>query len=168
LFDPMTVDRRQAHRVAGSGVLAVTTALLLGACTGASKQIVFDHVAYPVSLSPVVPDRDGLFVQVEEQEILGELWLEERLWSANLLWWWVGTVDLSSNVNEQVRRSGGEAVVNLQLTTRLPFAPDVMPGLLYLCWIPFWPGSVIVEVKGDIVRSTRTISQVTPTFVEQP
>jgi hypothetical protein len=134
-----------------AGLLLVVTG-----CTGAHTGVTFDRAQYPISLTNWIPDEAGVAVESDELVRVGRLEVEGRRWS--LLYTSVslgGPIDLSEELNAAVKAAGGEAVVNLDVQAALPFWPDLLPGGFMLHWAPVWPGSVLVMVDGDIVRSKR-------------
>ena len=126
-------------------------------CGGSRSKVIFNSAKYPVSMTETVPDRDGSFLSNSEQEILGKFEDSGRAWS--IFWTLVplNCVDFSEELNQQVSDAGGEAVVNTKVTAGFPFFPDTFPGILYLHWLPIFPGSVHVDIQGDIIRSTRKL-----------
>jgi len=111
-------------------------------------------------MSPVVPDRDGHYLTAEEQQKVGRVEANSRAW---VIFWsllpLIG-VDFSDEINQQVEDAGGEAVVNLKPSAAVPGFPDMFPGILFMHWLPIWPGSVQVKVEGDIVKSARRVGDV--------
>ncbi len=61
------------------------------------------------------------------------------------------TKDISKEINAQVARAGGDAVINLRISTA-HCGSDFVP---VLSWFPVWPGCTNVHVEGDIVRVVR-------------
>ena len=134
-------------------LLLLSAALLVG-CAGssASTRVAFDGARYPVSMSPVVLDADGSPLGSEGLESLGTFESRKQGWA--LIWGFLplNEVDFSDELNQQVKRLGGEAVTALRITSR----ESGWNMALYLHWLPFWPGSVDVEVSGLVVRRRRT------------
>ena len=128
------------------------TVVLVG-CTGARTEVRFEKTRYPISMSAWVPDETGRPLGPDDLEVLGKLELKARRWS--LVYRSVplgGPIDLSEDINAAIEEAGGEAVVNLDVQSGLPFFPDLLPGGFLLHWLPVWPGSVIGTIDGDIVR----------------
>ncbi len=124
-------------------------------CTGATSTVIFDGATYPVSMTQTVPDRDGRILYSSQQETLGKFEASGRAWS---LFWSLlslNSIDFSDDINEQVSDAGGEAIVNAKILASLPFIPDICPNIFIFHWLPIWPGSVLVEIQGDIIRSKR-------------
>ena len=131
-------------------LLSLLGAVCLGGCagTGTNNRVTFTRALHPVSLSPVVADSDGTILGPDRLEPLGTFQARKRGWST--IWGFVSLhdIDFSEELNAEVERLGGEAVVNLQITT-------IDSGLnwwIILNWIPIWPGHVKVEVQGTVVR----------------
>lgn len=128
---------------------AASLALFANACAGGRTNIVAPDARYPVSMTAAVRDTDGTLVSKDRKVLVGRMEDERRSWgmvySAVKL---NPKQDISQLVNRQVRASGGDAVVNLQVASShcgWNFVP-----LLNL--LPVWPGCTIVHLRGDIVR----------------
>ena len=126
--------------------------------TGTNNRVTFSNSLYPVSLSPVVVDSDGTILGPDRLESLGTFQGRKRGWST--IWGFVSLhdIDFSEELNAEVQRLGGEAVVDLQITS-------INSGLnwwIILNWIPIWPGHVKVEVKGTVVRRLGSLREAIP------
>lgn len=123
--------------------------LVASGCAGGRANLRFEDTRYPISLSPTVIGSDGGVLLPAEREVVGKLEIETKvygvLWSAVPL---TPNKDLSNKVNEAISSAGGQAVVNLRVTSR-------QCGLNH-AWIistvPLWPGCSHVFVQGDIIR----------------
>lgn len=118
-------------------------------CAGGRTNLKFEQTTYPVSLSPTVLGSDGEILMPEEREVVGKVEIETKAWG--LFWASVPLKpnnDVSDKMNEQVSAAGGQAVVNLRVTSR-------QCGLNHawiLSTVPLWPGCSKVFVQGDIIR----------------
>jgi hypothetical protein len=139
-------ERAQTTRLLASSLLAAG----LAGCAGARTTVVAPTAAVPVSLSPAVFDEDGQNVSAERRTSVGTFRAQRTaislVWTAAPLH---AKTDLSKAINEQVGAVHGDAVVNLEITSRsCAYSVLVMPfGVL-----PFFPGCTVVGVTGDIVR----------------
>ena len=144
------------HSIFKLKILCAGLLLVVTGCTGAHTGVTFDRARYPISLTAWIPDEAGVAVKGDELVRVGRLEVEGRRWS--LLYTTVSLgepIDLSDALNAAVEAAGGKAVINLDVQAALPFWPDLLPGGFMLHWAPVWPGSVLVRVDGDIVRSKR-------------
>jgi hypothetical protein len=129
--------------------LALAAALAGMGCAGARTRVVAPRAEVPVSLSHAVRDADGELVPRERREVVGQLHDERLAWG--LLYSAVKLTpekDISDEVNAQVTRAGGDAVVNVRIRTN-GCAWNYFPVFSAL---PFWPGCAKVTVDGDIIR----------------
>jgi hypothetical protein len=133
-----------------SALLALVPIVVLTAgCAGGRTSIVAKDASYPVSLSEGVRDRDGALVEDERKDFVGTFEDERMAWgmfysSVKL----TPTKDISRNVNDQVQKVNGDAVINLRVATAhcgWNFVP-------ILNLLPVWPGCAKVKIEGDIVR----------------
>ena len=129
--------------------VALALATLATGCAGGHARLSFDSAAYPVSLSPTVPDNDGQILAPERFEVVGVLSVQTKAWaifySAVPL---QGKRDVSSDINAQVAEHGGEGVVNLRIVSK--------QCKINHAWVinalPIWPGCSDVTLTGDIIR----------------
>jgi len=133
-------------------------ASLATACGGARSHVRLDTARYPVSMSSWILDRDGSAVPAGALERVGALRASARGWNFGWTQVSMNAVDFSDEVNAQVAEAGGDGVINFKITADCPVFPDVLPNLLLLHLLPL-PGSVLVEVFGDIVRSKSPLQQ---------
>jgi|GEM_PF-2260052 len=133
----------------------VVTGVVTG-CGGSRTKVHLDNARYPVSMSPVMIDRDGTHVNSSGLVTVGKFQASTRGWSIGWTAIPLNTIDFSTELNQQVESAKGEAVINFKVMAAHPLAPDVFPGYFFLHWLPIWPGSVAVEAQGDIVRSMKS------------
>jgi len=136
--------------------LVVTLAALGTGCAGGHARLSFDQAAYPVSLSPTVPDSDGQILAPERFEVVGQLSIEAKAWA--ILYSAVplqGKRDVSQEINTQVAERGGEGVVNLRIVSK--------QCKINHAWVinalPIWPGCSDVTLTGDIVRRATSMER---------
>lgn len=125
--------------------------LLLSGCVGSRQEIRFATVAVPLSLSEQLLDASGQSVTGEQLETVGYLAASQRGWS---LFWTllsVRDIDFSSTINQQVTTAGGEAVVNLKLTSQEGCTVS-LNQIPFAVLLPIFPGCTDVAITGDIVR----------------
>jgi hypothetical protein len=130
-------------------MVALASTLLIAGCAGGRTSIVAGDASYPVSLSEGVRDRDGELVEEERKDFVGTYEDERMAWgtlysSVKL----TPTKDISKQVDAQVKKVRGDAVINLRVATEhcgWNFVP-------ILNLLPVWPGCTTVKIKGDIVR----------------
>ena len=140
-------------------------AFLMTGCAGARTQVIAETSKYPVSLSGAVRDTDGRVVSDDGLEHAATFHAESTAWgmlySAIPL---TPTTDISKAVNQELGRTGGDAVVNLKIMST-QCAADFVP---ILNAIPFWPGCAKIVVEGDIVRVKRGAVHARGTTVATP
>ena len=129
--------------------LFLWTALATG-CAGAKATIAAPTSEVPISLSQGIPDDAGkTLLTGKELKPVGEVYAHYRRWS-----WLYGAVrstkpiDISEDINADVRSAGGEAVTEFSVRSAHCLANLLWP----LMWLPIWPGCVEVDVKGTVVR----------------
>lgn len=135
------------------GLLATVVAF---GCAGSRGEVRVDTARSPVSLSPVLLDRDGTPLYLgEDLSSRGELHLERK--SYGTLYGAVGRdVEIGDAINQEVSAKGGVGVVNLKIEGRNCGLNWVFP----LTVLPFWPGCQKFEITGTVV--SRKDSRETP------
>jgi hypothetical protein len=130
-------------------MLLFVATIAAGGCAGGRSNLRFEDTRYPISLSPTVLGSDGGLLLPAQREVVGKLEIETKvygvMWAAVPL---TPNKDLSAKVNDAVARAGGQAVVNLRVTSR-------QCGLNHawvISTVPLWPGCSHVFVQGDIIR----------------
>ncbi|MBN1612160.1 MAG: hypothetical protein JW940_36350 [Polyangiaceae bacterium] len=141
------------------GLVCGTSCVALAGCAGARSSMRFDHLEYPVSMSPYLVDGAGESRSPRELEVVGKVRYEETAWgmvySAVRL---TGEHDVSQPINQQVRAAGGDGVVGLTVVSdycTLNYVP-ILPVL------PFWPGCTDVSVTGKVVRIKPSAAPTSP------
>jgi hypothetical protein len=143
------MPQNHEHRLRAHLAIALVASGCLACAGGARTVIVADKARYPVSLSRGIRDTHGKLVPSDRRLKVGALSASGTSWA--MLWGHVplsGDFDISDAVNAQVSHVGGEAVINLEVTSA--GCPWFEVPLLSL--LPFWPGCVRVELHGDIVQ----------------
>ena len=138
--------RSVGTRARACAVLAGVFAVL--GCAGVNTEIRAPRAKYPVSFSPAVPESGGrVLLAGRDLKKVGEL--SESYWRWSIAYDSIrGDVDLSEDVNQAVQAHGGEAIVNLSVTSTECF----LDWFVILNWLPFWPTCAIVSVEGEVVR----------------
>lgn len=137
------------RRICALTSISCVVLALLDGCAGGRSNLRFDDTRYPVSLSPTVLGSDGVVLLPARREVVGKLEIETKVYG--LLWAAVPLTpnkDLSTQVNDQIERAGGQAVVNLRVTSR----QCGLNSAWVLSTVPLWPGCSKVFVQGDIIR----------------
>jgi hypothetical protein len=101
---------------------------------------------YAVSMSPVHDPLQGK----QKEKVVGKFRTSFDAWS--LVYGWVPLqpeIDVSSEINQQVARAQGKAIVNLDVTASR-CAINAFPILSLL---PFWPSCLHGRMTGDIVAA---------------
>lgn len=126
------------------------TCLAVAGCLagcGTRSYVTAEQARYPVSMSSVVRDERGAVVDPKRWEKLGTLRVDyttcTMLWSAIGLW--NRTRDISDEVNAEVAKRRGEAVVNLQVEASGTFWE-------FFTLVGVLPDCASVRVRGDIVQ----------------
>jgi hypothetical protein len=132
------------------GVLVVAAVALSG-CAGARYEVRADSSAYPISLSPVLPDADGTLLYLGHGlEQLGTF--THNVSKLGVFYGaTTGTLDISELVNREVSSRSGDGVVSLTLTNEHCALNWFFP----LTLLPFYPGCEDVTVTGLVVRARR-------------
>ncbi len=134
-----------------SRVLVVVLGALVG-CAGARADVVAPNAAFPISLTHAVRGSDGAIVADKDLEVVGRFNAEKLalavLYSAIPV---TGALDISDAVNTQVRAVGGDAVIDLQIHTKV----CALDWIIVLHLLPIWPGCATVKAQGSIVKVVR-------------
>jgi hypothetical protein len=131
---------------------------LVTGCAGARTDVVAPNAQVPVSLSRGVRDREGNLVDSSHRVLVGRFRQDKTVWG--LFYAAVKLnpeTDLSTEINQQVARAGGDAVVRLVIRSK-PCGMNYVPLLDLL---PFWPGCARIQAEGDIVKVVRTVPSAT-------
>lgn len=129
--------------------LSLVLALLSLACAGGRGVVRFDSLGYPASMSGYVYGSNGLPLSPNTLKVVGEFEREAKLWG--MLFSWIpltGRLDLSTPINQEIERAGGDGVINLTVRSQ-GCTLNYVPGLSLL---PVWPGCAAVTVQGQIVK----------------
>lgn len=122
-------------------------------CAGARTRVIAPTADVPVSLSYAVRDAHGDIVPAERRLVVGHFHDERTAWgllySAIKL---TPTKDVSGEINAQVAREVGDAIVNLRIESR----GCAWNNAILLNALPFWPGCANIILDGDIVRVAPT------------
>lgn len=145
-----------------SWIGALILATVGAGCAGGHAHIVAQSATVPVSLSEGVRGPEGDLVPAANQEKVGEFNYDFLAW--NMLWDMVpltGTRDISDEINGQVKAVGGEAIVNLQVTSENCNTWNAMTI------VSIFPGCTKAIIKGDIIRRRGVSAQVAATNPQQ-
>jgi hypothetical protein len=124
--------------------------LLLCGCAGADCKLSARSVRQPVSCTPCVYDATGRIHEAEKSEIVSHFTITKNKWT--VLWKSVAlgdaNWDISPDLNAQLNRTPGNAVVNVTVTAE---------GCNLLQWylaglLPIIPSYVTVKVEGDVAQ----------------
>jgi hypothetical protein len=129
-------------RVAALGALTLATA-----CGGSNAVIRADKANYPVSMSKGLRGEDGKLLRASQKQSVGTFALDYTSWSA--VWTLVPIVnarrDISPELNAQVEKVGGDAIVGLNVkSTHCLWNYFTIVGVL--------PDCAHVAIRGDIVK----------------
>jgi hypothetical protein len=141
-----------------TGMLLLLVAMTaLSGCAGARPRILLDSARYPVSLSGVVPDRDGQPLGPKEHVPVGRFMAKKTGWAMVYTFLPLNTVDFSEELNRQVSAVDGDAVVNLVVST-LPTGCQKLNMFQFTQILPIFLGCVDVKLEGDIIRSRSSVA----------
>lgn len=143
--------------VAARAVCGSALTLCLAGCGISASQvhITAKQAAYPMSLTSVLPDPQGRILSKPadlEETTLFELY-ENRYTTAYGAAG--GELDISGEVNRQVREAGGEGITDLNISA----TPCRHNAFAFLSFLPFWPSCMDVTIRGEIVRRKRTVAR---------
>jgi len=125
--------------------------LLVAGCAGSRVEITARNSRYPISFSHLVRDRAGYLYDRASLDAVGTFNGSKS--SFGIFYSALGLsprYDVSDDVNRQVARAGGEAVVDT--TVSVTTDCNALNAFPILNAIPIWPGCVHVVVSGAIVR----------------
>lgn len=145
------------ERFLGVGILLLTA----GGCMGSRAYVHATELKYPVSLSSAVRAPDGAILTEEGNGIekVGTFRLDYT--TCRMLWTLIpiksANRDISDEVNEQIPRKGGEAIINLSVeSSSTVWTAMTIVGVL--------PDCGKVRIRGDIVSRV----QAPPAAVPEP
>jgi hypothetical protein len=122
-------------------------ALGAAGCSGGRSHVVAPTAGFPISLSDGVRGADGHLVADQKKQVVGVFHEDFTAWA--MVWTFVafsnGIVDISEEVNRQVKAAGGEAIINLAIITQ-------NCGGNWWGLIGMLPGCAYVKIRGNIIR----------------
>lgn len=125
----------------------VTLAMGVVGCSGSRSHVVAPSAKYPVSMSDGVRKADGTLLPDEEKKLVGGFSYDYKAWG--MLWRifsFTGDRDISEEVNEQVARANGDAIVNLSVKSEsCTWNLFTLIGIL--------PDCSTVTVRGHIIKA---------------
>lgn len=143
--------------------IAILIALITGC--GSRSYLSAKSAKYPVSMSSAVRGPTGELLGPDELELKGKLSFDYL--TCRMLWTLVpikplfGTEDISDAINESVRSKGGEAIVNLTVTSGATvWTVMTLVGVL--------PDCGKVQIRGDVVARKVTAPPAVPPAPAEP
>ncbi len=140
--------------------MIASAAIAIAGCAAsrASLSADADHLLGPVSLSSSVPGPRGEVLRRDRDlEVVGRFTREKtfRAIAWGLLLPWRGW-DVTDELNEEIRKYNGEAVVDLFVATESMSGGEVMLAAL-ACFVPVIPTSITIRMSGTVVRRKRVM-----------
>jgi hypothetical protein len=136
-----------AFRTAVLLAMGLTTLAIGAGCSGAKSYVRADQSAYPISLSNGLRGSDGQLIPDARKSPVGAFETHWSSWTA--VWTLIPlsnrTRDISEEVNQQVKKAGGDAIVGLDVKV-------TQCGWNYLTILGILPGCDNVSVTGHIVK----------------
>jgi hypothetical protein len=112
--------------------------------------VVAEKSNYPISLSEELRGADGKLLQPSQKKVVGTFETTYKGWTA--LWTIIPMVnrthDISDEVNAQVAKAGGDAVVGLDVMSQ-------QCGWNYATFLGILPGCGNMRLRGDIIKITQ-------------
>ena len=138
-------------RPAGHLLAGALLTLTASGCWGSRAYVSAADLKYPVSLSSAVRGPDGRILSGGDIEKVATFRMDYT--TCRMLWTLIPLKsahrDISEEVNEQVARKGGEAIVNLSVESSIPiWGVMTIVGVL--------PDCGKVRIRGDIVARAET------------
>ena len=131
-------------------LFAIACAMIMAGCAGATCHVTANSVSQPVSYTPCVFDASGRIVKTTPQEVVRHVMFSKCNWT--MLWMSVPlnnkNWDISTNLNQMLGQTPGDAVVNVTVTAE---SCDILDAWL-AGLVPVIPSYSRVTVQGDIVR----------------
>ena len=128
-------------------LIALVGLMSVSACSGMRSYVKADNSKYPISLSEELRGANGQLLQPQQKQRVGTFEMSYKTWTA--LWTMVPianrTRDISEEINEQVAKAGGDAVVGLDVTSQ-------QCGWNYLTFVGIFPGCGNMTLRGDIIK----------------
>lgn len=149
-----------------AGAIGALMFASLTGCSGSRSHVVAPTAQYPVSMSDGVREADGKLLPDERKKVVGGFQYDYKAWG--MLWRifsFTGDKDISEEVNEQVQKSQGDAIVNLSVK-----AESCTWNIF--TFIGIFPDCSTVRVRGHIIKaepvSTTPTEPSAPASVEMP
>ena len=133
--------------VRGAALAPIAANFLATACGGARTNVRADKAEYPLSMSQGLRGESGALLAAGDKQEVGSFELDYKAWSAS--WTLVGISnndrDISSEVNAQVAKAGGDAIIDLTVNTG-----HCMWN--YFTVVGLFPDCANVSIRGSIVK----------------
>ena len=128
--------------------IALSAVIAASGCVGSRTYVSAKSARYPISMSSAVRGPDGAVLGGDQLVSKGELKIDyltcRMLWTLVPIKPLTGTRDISAAVNAAVAKQGGEAVINLAVTSgSTVWSVITLVGVL--------PDCGKVKIRGDIV-----------------
>lgn len=139
----------------------------LAGCAGGRVGITAYDAKVPVSMSRGVRDQNGELVSAERRVRVGKY--EQQFSGFSIFYSLVplsGRKNLAPSINQQVEQVGGDAVINLRVSSR----GCILNYFVGFNLLPIWPGCTRVTVEGDIIKvlPKEEIQPPAPPVMEEP
>jgi len=133
--------------------IIISMFFLLTACAGARGSIVLKDVNHPVSMSPYIYDKNGQVLSINKGLTYNGGFLIEKTYYGTFysLIKLSGDDDVNQQINDAVKASNSDAVVNLHYVVDQGGTNGCCP----LTWLPIWPGTTKVFIMGDMVKTSK-------------
>lgn len=122
----------------------------MSGCAGSKSKIRADSSNFPVSFSPAIRNYDGNILMEDEWKKVGSFNFKYK--TMHMFWKIIPlsktNYDISNEINKQVVDSGGEGVVNLNITNSQNWW-TAFNSILSLGLLPTYNN---IEITGDIVK----------------
>ena len=141
------MNYRTSYHFTALVVILIFSLSGLSCASGSKTRITLSEAKVPVSMSRSVRDESGAIVKLKDLDKLGKF--ESTLLSWSIFYEVIPLFtekDISKDINEQVQKAKGEALVNTTIETRA----CSLISIPILSVLPFWPTCSITTVSAEI------------------
>lgn len=135
------------------GYMSLVLPFFLVACSGGRMTLGASNLEHPVSTSQGLYDPKFTLLGQDDYEVVGKVDFTVSKWT--LFWSLVplsSDPDLSQTLDSEIKAKGGDAIVNLTVTTGTTLGGGVIVNF-FSSIVPVLPGIVAANITGDIVKA---------------
>lgn len=131
-------------------LFVLLVSIFIFSCAGSRGTLKFDNVNYPMSLNQWIFNKDGQKVSIGNGLVqTGSLSEYFENWAFFYHWYSISNEKIFyTKIENSIRQKRGDGLVNTFIVIQDCFYNN----LLFLNYLPIWPGCSTVYIEGDIVK----------------